>query len=137
MHMIPGQVGIQDEDIVRTWANVTAQKASELLKAAQNTSVAVETAIGALLAATDGWPRWARAEVSSQPGRPPAQQLALVTALSHRLGFAAILQSGAVRYESPCLCCMTAPCGGCSRILCPQAVVGSRDSLLSTDKQST
>ena len=99
MPIILVQVGWPIEDL-HSWANSIAVKASELLTAAQHTPVAVETVIGVLLAATHGWPEWAHAEASPQPGRPPVQQLALVTALSHQLKFAAILQSNAVRYGS-------------------------------------
>ncbi len=97
MPIILVQVGWPVEGL-HSWASNIAAKASELLTAAQNTPVAVETVVGALLAATHGWPQWAHADVSPHPGRPPVQQLALVNALSHQLEFAAILQSDAVRY---------------------------------------
>jgi len=100
MHSILVQVDWPIEDL-HSWASNVAVKASELLTAAQHTPVAIEMVIGVLLAATHGWPHWAHADLSPQPGRPPVQQLALVNALSHQLNFAAILQSDAVRYGYP------------------------------------
>lgn len=95
---------VREQDTLQTeqlchWAESCARKASELVKAAGHLSEAIETVVGVLLAASHGWPRWAHAEVCSEHGRPPTQQLALVDALSRRLSFSAMLDSGPVRYE--------------------------------------
>ena len=79
------------------WAETCAQKASELVQAAG--AEATETVVGVLLAASNGWPRWVPVACCSEPGRPSSQQLALVDALSRRLGFTAMLHSSPVRYE--------------------------------------
>ena len=88
------------DDEIAAWARSCAEKADDLIKAAGYTADALETAVGVLLSSSDAWPCWVHAGDPSQAGRPPAQQLELVSALSHRLSFATMLHSSSVRCET-------------------------------------
>ena len=86
------QVSFESENL-SSWAEQYAQKASEVVNAAAQISNVAERVAGILLAPSDGWPHWAHAGASSMPGHPPAQQLALVYALSQRLAVDSVLHS--------------------------------------------
>ena len=93
----PGElVSWEDPESWADWADYAeqcAQKAVEIVNAAAQASDAAGQVAGVLLALPAGSPQVAEAGYAARPAHLPAQQLALVYALSQRLDFESVLRS--------------------------------------------